>query len=142
MNPIVKFFHEMRNPHCIECDAELRNDPVVDELRREIESLRYDREKLLKYILDDSPTSRTDTTISVNKDEEIEPVNKGKTLPWSVIRAKLEAEDREKAQTDKLRKQSELDQEKAIQELESKLGVLDLDKGEVNVQSQSVKVNE
>lgn len=138
MNFIARFFHEIRNPHCPECEEELMRDPVVDELKSELAAVRYERDRLLKHLLEPQSAS-VDVVLPTNaKDEESEPFIRGsKRTPWPVRRAMLEQEDRIKAtKLEEFRK----DQEKAISELEKSLK-LDIPEGNEDVQSESVKVN-
>jgi len=135
MNFIVKFFHDIRNPHCPHCADEI--DPLVEQLRTEVTSLRYERDRLLNYILDD-PSA----TNALNKVEEEPEVIQPKVVPWNVRRQMLEAEDREKA---RILKQTKKEQDEAILELERKTGIIEnvvLQVGDADVQSESIEVND
>ena len=130
------WLHRLFNPHCPECEAKDLN-PVIEELKIELTSLRYERDRLLKYILDEPKSNVTHLPTAPEEDEPIQP----KLIPWAVRKNMLEAEDRKKAQ---LMRQNKDEQEAAILELERKTGIienttLDLENG--NVQSEPVKVN-
>lgn len=131
------WIHRLFNPHCPECD---KPDMVVDELKTELASLRYERDRLLNYILEKPQHSGTDGILSVDGtdkgEDELKPILP-KIVPWHVRRQMLEAEDRVKAQQ---LADFKKDQEKAISKLESDLK-LDIP-GDNDVQSQPVKVNE
>lgn len=104
-------------------------------LKEQITHERYEKERLLKYILE-TPPERTHVERN-NEMEEPEPI-KPKIIPWNIQRQMLEAEDRKQAQL--LREQKE-NTAQAIAELEKNLGVvsetsLDLENG--NVQGKSI----
>ncbi len=135
----MNWLHRLFNPHCPECEAKDLN-PVIEELRIELTSLRYERDRLLKYILDEPRSGNNMGTQANSEIKDEEPILP-KIIPWSVRKQMLEAEDHKKAQ---LIRQNKAEQEAAIQELERKTGIienttLDLENG--NVQSESVKVN-
>ncbi len=141
MNFVIRFFHELRNPHCEHCREELMTDPVVEELKVELAALRYERDRLLKYILDTPQSVVPNVPIQEESEEEPKPILP-KLVPWNVRRQMLEAEDRQKAT---LLKQNIKEQEKAIEELEKNLGIVQetvLHVGDTDVQSEPVKVNE
>ena len=132
------WLHRLFNPHCPECEAKDLN-PVIEELKIELTSLRYERDRLLKYILDEPHSKNQPNAPEVHTEDE-EPIQP-KLIPWAVRKNMLEAEDRKKAQ---LMKMNSDEQAAAIEELEKKLGIienttLDLENG--NVQSESVKIN-
>lgn len=144
MNTIVRFFHQIRNPHCPHCEEELMSDPVVEELKTELAAIRYERDRLLKYILEEPKSHSTNDVLPQNdgdtESDEPKPILP-KVVPWHVRRQMLEQEDRKKAaQLEEFRK----NQAEAISKLEKelKLDIPDLDEGKENVQSQSIKVNE
>lgn len=135
------WFHRFLNPHCPQCLADKLEDvnPVIEELKTELASLRYDRDRLLKHILEPKESPGINVAIPTNvKLQEDEPVRIGnRPMPFAARRAMLEAEDRAKAQ--RLAEFSK-NQEEAINKLEKELK-LDIPE-EPNVQSESVKVNE
>lgn len=136
------WLHRLFNPHCPQCLADKLEDvnPVVEELKTELTSLRYDRDRLLKHILEGGQSVRINANIPNNvQAEESEPIRIGnKPMPFAVRRAMLEAEDRAKAA--KLAEFSK-NQEEAINKLEKELK-LDIPEGTEDVQSQPVQVNE
>ncbi len=140
MNFIVRFFHEIRNPHCEHCTEELMSDPVIEELKTELAAIRYERDRLLKYILEEPKSTSTNGVLPSDdgntKEDELKPIQP-KVVPWHVRRQMLEEEDRQKArQLEEFKKE----QADAINKLEKELK-LDIPE-DPNVQSQSVKVNE
>lgn len=140
------WLHRFLNPHCPQCLADKLEDvnPVIEELKTELTSLRYDRDRLLKYILEKSIPSPTDANLQTNApvQDEHEPIRIGnKPMPFAVRRQMLEAEDRAKAAR---LKEFSKDQEEAINKLEKelKLEIPDNDEGKTDVQSEPIKVNE
>lgn len=131
------WLHKFLNPHCPRCIDESVN-PIVEELKTQLESIRYERDRLLKYILDDKPNNINDTP---KEDEETQPILP-KIVPWHVRRQMLEDEDRKKAS---LMRQTKEEQTRAIAEMEKNLGIVEntvLQVGDEDVQSEPVKVNE
>lgn len=139
---MANWLHRLFNPHCPQCLADKLEDvnPVVEELKTELASLRYDRDRLLKHILDQSQPSSTNANLPNDFPNE-EPIRIGnKPMPFAVRRQMLEAQDRAEATRIAEFKKN---QEAAISELEKnlKLDIPDLE-GKKDVQSEPVKVNE
>jgi hypothetical protein len=93
--------------------------PVCEVLREQLAHERYEKEQLLKYILEPQPNLNS-VSSGVADENEPEPI-RPRVIPWKVRREMLEAEDREKARI--LAKQKD-EQAKAIAELEKNLGVV------------------
>ena len=126
MNPIIKFFHELRNPHCNHCDLikQQETDERLDKehckscetLNRLNESLLQqirDLQKLLIERLSPQPEKEIDVT-------QLQPIQNSKYIPFNVTRQKLEREDRERARihNEQLKHNApKIDVEQAVKEL-------------------------
>jgi len=108
---VVKSLHRFLHPHCPDCRAEREEEKVCkscESLRELVDVLRYENRKLMEIV-----TGRFESKTEEGKSEETEPIP-SKMIPWSVRKAQLEAQEREKAQA---RKTTEI--------LEKELGVRD-----------------
>lgn len=98
MNKIVKFFHELRNPHCEHCIAEYEDSKYNGEiatLKMENARLIRDNERLLNIILE-KPVEKV---IEPADPRELKPIiTPGSSRLWSVQRRMLEEKDRKDAQ--------------------------------------------
>lgn len=119
----------------------LNSEPVYicetcEVLKEQVAYERYEKEKLLKYILE----PKAEMQPASLPDEETEPI-RPKIIPWHIRKQMLENEDRKEAE---LLKRSAEDRKKAIEELEDKLKVnnLVIPKGNENVQSESIEGND
>ena len=96
MNGIIKFFHQLRHPHCEHCTEELVTSKICDScetLRVQLERANYDKNELLTRILE-----LTAPKNEVVEKRELVPITQPRQIPWAVRRQMLEAEDRKKAQ--------------------------------------------
>lgn len=94
MNRIVKFFHELRHPHCEHCREEREDSEYCDSCetyRIQLERVNYEKNELLSKLLE-----LTNPTKEVIEQKPI-PITPPRTLAWAAQRQKLEADDRRKA---------------------------------------------
>jgi len=107
MNKIVKFFHELFHPHCIECVQEEEHKQVCEScetLKMQL-SLANQREKELLSLLVQKNQPQSEP---VTSNVELKPIMP-RTVPWRVKREMLEEEDRNKARV--LAQQKKLEDE-------------------------------
>lgn len=102
MNPIIKFFHELMNPHCSHCAA-LREEEfhikIENSRCRSCESLErqlaivndLNRELLNKLTKSNEPVAQP------LNEEQPKVLNRGK-IPFSVVRQRLETASRAEAE--------------------------------------------
>lgn len=102
MNKVAKFFHEIWNPHCINCETEReidRIDPLVDVLRSELDRVSRNNERLLEQLFD---KARSERNSKVESEEEIKPFKREfnpippNRVAWDTRRRELEAASRDK----------------------------------------------
>jgi len=106
MNKIVKFFHELRYPHCIECVQEEEHKQVCEScetLKMQL-SLSNQREKELLSLLVQKNQPQPEPIQAT----DMKPISP-RTVPWRVRREMLEEEDRNKARV--LAEQARLEKE-------------------------------
>lgn len=156
MNPVVKFFHELMNPHCLHC-AKIQQEEVERQLMQQ-ETERILNEKLFEYQQEDKICRSCENlklqlgfaNNLINKltdpkqveqvivSNEKQPIIQTRHKPFGIIRNELERASRIKAQ--ELRQQSIASSGSAkpdsatnekTEELEQAIGIND-----------SVKVNE
>lgn len=99
MNIIVKFFHELFNPHCKHCEtareleiefaSELKRCRSCEALERQVAVLNDQNRLLLDRI------TKPETKPEIESIESVKPLNRTK-IPFSIIRQQLEAESRAK----------------------------------------------
>lgn len=96
MNKLVKFFHELRHPHCEHCMLETQESKICDScetLRVEVNRLRAENSRLLEAIIEKN----------LIKDEPTTPANSQARIPtgthvsWNMRRQMLEQQDRHTA---------------------------------------------
>lgn len=95
MNRIVKFFHELSHPHCIECIQENEINSVCEScetLKMQL-SLSNQREKELLSLLVEKNKPQAET---ITNDKDIKPISP-RNIPWRVKQQMLEEQDRDKA---------------------------------------------
>jgi hypothetical protein len=101
MNAVAKFFHEIWNPHCINCETEReidRIDPLVDVLRSELDRVNRNNERLLEQLFDKAKSER-----NVPVEEEIKPFKRDfnpippNRVAWDARRRELEQASRDQA---------------------------------------------
>ncbi len=93
MNKIVKFFHELRHPHCEHCKDEYRDYILCEScesLKMENARLTDMVDKLLDRVLEKPVVETTSASPMA--------ISKPSHVPWNVRRQLLESEDRKKAQ--------------------------------------------
>lgn len=103
MNKIVKFFHELRNPHCPHCLAEAEAER---ELKREAivcqscENLKLELAKAhdLNRELISTITHPRQAEEKIPDIKEFKPITPQRHLTFAMRKQMLEAEDRRKAQ--------------------------------------------
>lgn len=102
MNIIVKFFHELINPHCSHCDA-LRDEEFhikaennrcrsCESLERQLAIVNDTNRELLNKI-----TKSPEQPTAVSNEVAVKPLRRG-PIPFHMIRQQLEQESRLKAQ--------------------------------------------
>jgi hypothetical protein len=132
----MNFLHKLFNPHCQLC----HEDSIVEVLKSELARANFEKEQLLRYVLNQNTPNTNIEVKSYSESESNEPeAVRSKHVPWNVLRETLEAEDRKKAQI--LREQKE-NTSKAIQELEKNLKIVSetkLDLGDEDVQDESIQ---
>lgn len=120
MNRIVKFFHELRHPHCVDCISMEESNKICNScetLKAQLEIANYEKKLLLNLI---KPTE--ETSIEPIKEE---PIRTSRFIPWNVKRQQLEEASREAARLLK-KKEFELapaEEQEKIEELERKVGL-------------------
>ncbi len=124
MNRIVKFFHELRNPHCPHClevERIKREDAKDNKVCQSCEALKLElaRSHDLVSSLVENVTRKPDVIVQETKAVPITRPNS--TVPWSVRRQLLETEDKAKAAL--LRKAPQPEPPQEVAELEKELGV-------------------
>lgn len=87
------WFHRLFNPHCSHCHDEREESRVCqscETLRKELERVTYENNKLLDRLLE--------RPIVEERSEHLEPkLQVPRNVPWNVRRQMLEQEDRERA---------------------------------------------
>lgn len=132
MNKFVKFFHELRNPHCSHCidlmheerdnEREKKHCESCDTLNSQLVQANNHIEMLMKRLLE-----KPEPVIQMNT-EDLKPIQTTKSLPWRVRQQALETEDRHTA---KLMRDKQIEMEtkpvdtgkSTIEELEVIVGV-------------------
>lgn len=131
---MIKFFHELFNPHCEHCaqerkikrdeERELRNESQhcssCDTLANENARLVRDNERLLDSLL----TRPAEATQKVTSIQDLKPIQTTKTpfIPTAVRRQMLEREDRHTAQLAKdAPKPDPIDKDVELKALEAEL---------------------
>jgi hypothetical protein len=112
---MIKFFHHLFNPHCIECRDEYLDSKICDScntLRQEIIALRKHNQQLIDAILD-----KVRTKEEVIPQAIIQPEAVNKNLSWRARRQILETEDRKTAEIMR-QKTAEMAVDKLEKELE------------------------
>lgn len=124
MNSIIKFFHQLWNPHCPNCALELQESKFCNScetMREQISQLNSQNLILLNRLVNPTPVT------VVDKEEKVQPPLKtSQFIPYAVRRQMLEEQDRNEARI--LREnESKLDtnskEQKEIEELEKKVGL-------------------
>jgi hypothetical protein len=101
MNPIIKFFHELINPHCEHCailreeqfhiELESRRCRACESFERQIAVLQEQNNKLTEKIVNPVPLA------PVAPEVQMRPIHRG-AIPFSIIRQQLESESRARAE--------------------------------------------
>jgi len=105
----IRWIHHLLNPHCPDCLEKARCESC-ETLKIQLEIANYDKKQMLDTILSFTRPVVTEAPV----EREIEPI-RPKTVPWSVRRRMVEAEDRESA---RLMKQKQAEIEELEKELE------------------------
>ena len=118
----MNFFHRLFNPHCADCELNLRCESC-DTLRVQLEVVNQQNRELLKTIVELTKPEEV-MMRAPNNEVVIQPIQP-KHVPWQIRRELLEATDRQAAAALKER-QAEIEKNKvpiSIKELERELGV-------------------
>lgn len=105
---MIKFIHQLLNPHCSECDDLRRESEICDSceiLKQQLELVTIERDKLLNIILD-KPVE-----INEIKLDELKPIQSNRFLPWAARRQMMERDDRIKASQAKDKSVEKLEEE-------------------------------
>lgn len=90
---MIKFFHELFNPHCAHCLDIARENRICstcEYLKMEVAQLRQQNQELIEK-LTNKPTRTENKTEAT---QEFKPINPGLVRSWAVKRQLLENEDR------------------------------------------------
>ena len=128
MNIIVKFFHEMLNPHCQHCDNERMREleqneinricPSCESLKMQLSLVNQQNEKLLNKLV-----TEKEEIIPIQQ-EQPRVLNTKGFIPFNVIRNRLETESRIKAQELNAQNKAQTGAAKPdVAKLESELGI-------------------
>lgn len=131
MNPFVKFFHELINPHCSHCETLRIQELEQQEINRETEiaqkvcqscenlkmQLAFQNQLIDK--LTNEPLPETTTISNV----VTKPIQTG-YVPWNVTRQRLEMQSRLKAESLKAEASIKIPEPDKIEELEKELGIV------------------
>jgi len=112
LNRIARFLHELKHPHCIECENEMICQSC-ETLKEQLALSNNEKQKLLELVLDKNRTP--ETHIEEIDYEKLKP----KQTSWNARRQLLEAEDREAAKI--IREKSK--EQKEVDKLEKELGI-------------------
>lgn len=108
--------------------------PTCEVLKEQLTHERFEKERLLKYILEPKSAMEPAIPIEQEQPETIQP----RIIPWHVRKQMLEIEDRKKVE---LLRQSQAERQQAIEELEDRLKIKPLDLGAENVQSRPIEAD-
>lgn len=101
MNPIVKFFHELINPHCTHClqqlevqrdlEYESRRCTSCESLQLQLAYVNEQNKNLIEKAINPYPVPS-----AIPVAEQVKPIHRGR-VPFPMIRRVLEEESRGKA---------------------------------------------
>ena len=129
MNPIVKFFHELLNPHCAHCESLRIQELEQLEINREIEiaeKVCQSCENLkmqlavMNQLVDKLTTTKTESVTPVEQEHK---VILPKNIPWHVKRQELELKSRLRAEELRAESSVKIPVPDSIEKLEEELGI-------------------
>lgn len=141
MNSVVKFFHELINPHCHQCmEDELvkrEESRIIEEIEQTLKVRELEQEQADKVCqscenlkMQLSVMNQLVDKLTNEKKPEVEPViEQPKTViqtrmvPWQVTRQRLEAESRLKAEQLTAERAIKIPEPDKIKELEISMGI-------------------
>ena len=129
MNGVVKFFHELMNPHCEHCSNVRMQELEQKEIEREIEEASKicqscENLKMQLAVMNQLVNKLTDTrTESVTSVEPAHHVIQPARIPWHVKRQELELKSRLRAEELRAESSVKVPVPDTIEKLEEKLGI-------------------
>ena len=130
MNPVVKFFHELLNPHCAHCESLRVQELEQTEINREIEIANQVCQScenlkmqlsVMNQLVDKLTTTKTVEAVPVVEQQHrvIMPTH----VPWRVKRETLEQQSRLRAEELRAEQSVKVPVPDSIQKLEEELGI-------------------
>lgn len=121
---MVNWIHRLLNPHCEHCKEESEDNRICkscETLKQQLDIANFEKRQLLQSLLE----SQKPAPAEVKNQVDYEPL-KPRSVPWTVRKQLLEAEDRERARLlGQNKNRVEVKEDKEIEELERQLGIVE-----------------